>query len=139
MAETADNSTENEQVVTAVDIMNQQTALEQEAQEVLPGKFESCTFDQGYIRQALYACKTCTPPDHEPAGMCYSCSIACHSDHELYELFPKRNFRCDCGLPGKFSDRPCELATRRKRATQKNEDNVYNHNFRGLYCRYVVA
>lgn len=127
----------DQKVVTALDIIEQQAALEKEAQEVLPGKFEKCTYEQGYIRQNLYACKTCTSSEDEPAGMCYSCSIACHSDHELLELFPKRNFRCDCGLPGKFGGHPCELASRQKRDAPPNDKNQYNHNFRGYYCRYA--
>ncbi|KAI9314723.1 hypothetical protein BX666DRAFT_1962790 [Dichotomocladium elegans] len=129
----------NECIVTAVDIVEQQAALEREAQEVLPGKFEDCTFDKGYIRQGLYACKTCQKDGgdskSERAGMCYSCSIACHTDHELIELFPKRNFRCDCGLPGKFGSNRCQLPSRQKIGIQKNEKNKYNHNFDGRYCR----
>jgi len=31
------------------------------------------------------------------AGFCYSCSITCHTDHDVYELWTKRHFRCDCG------------------------------------------
>ncbi|ORY92209.1 hypothetical protein BCR43DRAFT_497965 [Syncephalastrum racemosum] len=125
----------SEEVITAQEYIDRQTALEKEAQEVLPGKFEKCTFEQGYIRQALYACKTCTRSDDEPSGMCYSCSIACHSDHELLELFPKRNFRCDCGVPGKFGGTPCELSKGQQKATSDNDKNTYNHNFKGLYCR----
>ncbi|KAG0165073.1 hypothetical protein DFQ30_009004 [Apophysomyces sp. BC1015] len=120
-----------EDTVTAVDIVQQQVILEQEAQEALPGKFESCTFELGYVRQPLYACKTC---GSDQAGMCYSCSIACHADHELYELFPKRQFRCDCGIDGKFKH-PCQLMTPLKQKTRTNDNNAYNHNFQGHYCR----
>lgn len=127
----------SEDVMTAQDYIDRQTALEKEAQEVLPGKFEKCTFEQGYIRQPLYACKTCTGPGDEPSGMCYSCSIACHSDHELLELFPKRNFRCDCGVPGKFGGSSCELTKGQQKAAAVNNQNTYNHNFKGLYCRCV--
>ncbi|CAO3595473.1 unnamed protein product [Absidia cylindrospora] len=133
-------------IVTAVDIINEQAQLERDARETLPGKFETCTFNQGYIRQPLYACKTCLPPPTEdtkrdaletkfqPAGMCYSCSIACHADHILYELFPKRHFRCDCGVKDKFGDHRCELGAAEKQNVS-NKDNCYNHNFVGRYCR----
>ncbi|ORZ09546.1 hypothetical protein BCR42DRAFT_423629 [Absidia repens] len=132
-------------IVTAVDIINEQAQLERDAQATLPGKFETCTFNQGYIRQPLYACKTCSPPPKDterdapetkfqPAGMCYSCSIACHADHVLYELFPKRHFRCDCGVKGKFDEHRCELAVVEKQNVS-NKDNCYNHNFIGRYCR----
>ncbi|KAJ8654807.1 hypothetical protein O0I10_009528 [Lichtheimia ornata] len=131
----ADDSSNQEKIVTAIDIVDQQTALEKEANEILPGKFEACTFDKGYIRQPLYACKTCSHDNTEPAAMCYSCSIACHADHELFELFAKRNFRCDCGIEHKFGEHPCQLSSLSKQQTASNDDNAYNHNFFGHYCR----
>ncbi|KAI9278344.1 hypothetical protein BDA99DRAFT_600056 [Phascolomyces articulosus] len=125
---------DNDQIITAVDIVDQQQKLEQEAQQVLPGKFETCTFDQGYIRQALYSCKTCYPNEQDLAGFCYSCSIACHADHELFELFPKRHFRCDCGI--KKTNQKSESACCTLRENKEpNPENKYNHNFRGRYCR----
>ncbi len=49
-------------------------------------------------RQALYACGTCIDKDaKDPAGICLACSLHCHEGHELYELYTKRLFRCDCG------------------------------------------
>ncbi|KAI9290069.1 hypothetical protein BC943DRAFT_313222 [Umbelopsis sp. AD052] len=69
--------------------------------------------------------------------MCYGCSIACHADHEVLELFPKRNFRCDCGLKSKFGGAACELDMESK-AGFRNDDNTYNHNFIGQYCRCNV-
>ena len=138
------NNNNNDQILTAVDIVDQQQKLEREAQQVLPGKFEKCTFDQGYIRQALYSCKTCYPEEADLAGFCYSCSIACHADHELFELFPKRHFRCDCGLLKKNnnnnkagdneeSSSSCCCTLRDNK--EPNLENKYNHNFRGRYCR----
>lgn len=32
-----------------------------------------------------------------PAGICATCSITCHSEHEQVELFSRRHFQCDCG------------------------------------------
>ncbi|KAI7902047.1 putative zinc finger in N-recognin-domain-containing protein [Cokeromyces recurvatus] len=119
--------------VTALDYLQRQEQLEKDAQSILPGKFEKCTFPFGYIRQPIYACKTCSID--EPAGICYSCSIACHAEHDLLELFPKRHFRCDCGLSGKLNDYPCRLTLPAKRIIKKNEENKYNHNFEGRYCR----
>lgn len=130
----ADN--DRDKIVTAIDIVDQQAALEKEANEILPGKFEVCTFDKGYIRQPVYACKTCSHDNNEPAGMCYSCSIACHADHELLELFAKRNFRCDCGVDSKFGGHPCQLSSQSKQQTASNDGNTYGHNFFGHYCRY---
>ncbi|CAO0794321.1 unnamed protein product [Mucor circinelloides] len=121
---------------TALDYIQRQEKLEKDAQDILPGNFDKCTFSLGYIRQPLYACKTCTV-DHneEPAGMCYSCSIACHASHDLFELFPKRAFRCDCGLSGKFGGHGCSRMVPEKLDFAANEKNQYNHNFKNLYCR----
>lgn len=134
----AESRAEAENTVTAVEYLENQLALEREAADILPGKFENCTFNLGFIRQAVYACKTCSGLDPaNPAGMCYGCSIACHADHEILELFPKRNFRCDCGLKSKFGGNSCQLDMDDK-ATTRNEDNSYNHNFIGEYCRCKV-
>ena len=48
-------------------------------------------------RQALYACGTCMDQTNKLAGVCLACSLTCHDGHTLYELYTKRNFRCDCG------------------------------------------
>ncbi|KAI8330137.1 hypothetical protein BD560DRAFT_416474 [Blakeslea trispora] len=120
---------EEEETITAVDYVETQEELEREAYSTLPGKFEKCTFPMGYIRQPIYACKTCQVDS--VAGICYSCSIACHASHDLLELFPKRHFRCDCGL----LDHPCELMIPAKKMIQFNDQNQYNHNFKGRYCR----
>jgi len=81
-------------------------------------------------RQALYACETCSTADREPAGVCLACSLTCHDGHQLTELYTKRNFRCDCGN-SKFSGvLTCKLC----RDKEPRNDNVYSHNFRGLYC-----
>lgn len=60
----------------------------------------ACTYVQGYITQPIYACATCTRGGlREPFGFCFGCSMNCHVDHDVYELFDKRHFRCDCGTP----------------------------------------
>lgn len=123
----------NENTMTALDYIQKQEELEREAREALPGKFEKCTFPLGYIRQPVYACKTCD----SLSGMCYSCSMSCHADHELLELFAKRHFRCDCGLLDKFDNHPCSLTIPAKKIIKTNDENKYNHNFRGFYCRYI--
>lgn len=59
-----------------------------------------------------------------------ACSIACHTDHEQIELFPKRNFRCDC--PTSALPHACTL---HKAPEDANEGNIYGQNFKGLFCR----
>jgi len=90
---------------------------------------DACSYVKGYVtRQALYACLTCTK-DGEVGGVCLACSLVCHAECDLIELYTKRAFRCDCG-----NDRyktPCSLDSTK---TAKNEKNQYGQNYRGLYC-----
>ncbi|KAG0325131.1 putative E3 ubiquitin-protein ligase ubr7 [Dissophora globulifera] len=90
-----------------------------------------CTNSLGYLRQKVYACLTCNPNPSQEAGICYSCSISCHGEHNLVELFTKRHFRCDCGTD-KFKDTPCKLDP--KTAGSVNALNQYNHNYLGRFC-----
>ena len=92
----------------------------------LPHSFSNCTYPLGSIRQAVYLCLICA----SPRGICSACSIACHGDHEQLELFPKRNFRCDC--PTNVLAHACTL---HKTPQIENEGNTYGQNFRGRFCR----
>ena len=84
----------------------------------------------GYVnRQALYSCLTCKTKNGEPAGVCLACSLTCHENCELIELYTKRNFRCDCRTE-KFQ-RPCQFG---QKVLEKNEKNLYGQNFDGKYC-----
>jgi len=106
----------------------------------------NCSYKNGYVyRQALYFCLTCLNETKEKLtadelksndflhGICLACSYECHANHELLELYTKRDFSCDCGN-GKFSKSKtsqCKLDTSKKLL---NESNKYNHNFNGVYC-----
>ena len=109
--------------------------------------FDSCTQPLGSLKQNLFSCLTCNPPPpspsgpYEPAGVCYSCSISCHGEHELVELFARRNFTCDCGTNRLPSTSPCTLradpATGSKGSTHSEapaQGNTYNQNFRNRFC-----
>lgn len=108
--------------------------------------FDQCTYHLGPLRQTLFSCLTCnTPPSdpsqpYRPAGVCYSCSISCHGEHNLVELFTKRNFVCDCGTTRMPSTNPCTLRTDPKTKTRgvhsekPAESNRYCHNFRNQFC-----
>ncbi|XP_043373805.1 putative E3 ubiquitin-protein ligase UBR7 isoform X1 [Dermochelys coriacea] len=121
-----------EPVVSLADVLAENEELEKEARAVLGGSdHERCSYSQGAVkRQALYACSTCTPPGEEPAGICLACSYECHGTHKLFELYTKRNFRCDCGN-SKFKNLQCKLFPEKGKV---NSGNKYNHNFYGLYC-----
>ncbi|EPQ26951.1 uncharacterized protein PFL1_05586 [Pseudozyma flocculosa PF-1] len=140
---------EEEVGFTAADLIARQARLEAEATDAIPFRFDTCTHSMGYIRQPAYACKTCGG-----GGVCAACSVACHSDHDLVELFNKRNFRCDCGTPNLYRTRqpnschrkvaideqleyppaslPCTL--RKPGFDPQNEANRYNHNYDGAFC-----
>uniref|UniRef100_A0A3P9HNS6 Putative E3 ubiquitin-protein ligase UBR7 n=2 Tax=Oryzias latipes TaxID=8090 RepID=A0A3P9HNS6_ORYLA len=121
-----------EQTVSLVDVLEEDEELEEEASAVLAGSdSDHCSYPLGYVkRQALYACNTCTPKGGEAAGVCLACSYKCHEGHELFELYTKRNFRCDCGNR-KFSDLQCKLQPEKD---DINSLNKYSHNFFGVYC-----
>ena len=110
-------------------------------------KFENCTKTLGKLRQVLFSCLTCNPPSanpsdpYNPAGVCYSCSIQCHGEHTLVELFNKRDFICDCGTARLPATSPCSLRinpeTNVKGGVHSEESastNKYNHNFKNRFC-----
>lgn len=110
-------------------------------------QFDTCTQPLGPLRQSLFSCLTCNPPPastdaaNTPAALCYSCSISCHGEHDLVELFTKRDFVCDCGTTRLPRSAPCTLrlneATGQKggiTGDTPRRDNKYNHNFAGKFC-----
>ncbi|KAI0646315.1 hypothetical protein C8Q79DRAFT_1000677 [Trametes meyenii] len=117
---------------TLASVFESQTSLLQEAALALPHQFSQCTYALGHIRQAVYLCLSCArdAPSSPPRGLCSACSVACHTDHEQLELFPKRGFRCDC--PTRALAHSCTLHTTLE---EPNEKNVYGQNFRGVFCR----
>lgn len=132
------NKNENQEkdegnVVTMVDVLEEENELEEDANAVLGGSDDkTCTYSKGYVlRQPLYSCKTCNPVDNGTlAGICLGCSYKCHENHELVELYTKRNFRCDCGN-SLFPNNKCNLEPVKD---EINNLNSYNQNFTGVYC-----
>lgn len=145
--------------VTALDYLDDQKRLEEEARTLMPFDPNQCTYVKGELRQPVFACLTCSKQNlDEPIGVCYSCSIQCHSTHELIELFSKRNFVCDCGTT-KMSKTPRGACKLRSHSTTNNHEsrsrsgsfgsfnrvqleaedipslsNTYNQNYQGLFC-----
>lgn len=107
----------------------------------MPYEPDKCTFNDPIEligRQQVYACLTCFKNPRNKGqrnGICYSCSIQCHGDHDLVELFTKRNFTCDCGTTRMESAGGCNL---RKNFSSldppESVTNMYNHNFEGRFC-----
>ncbi|KAM7196528.1 protein mlo2 [Naviculisporaceae sp. PSN 640] len=132
---------------TAADFLREQERLEADAREALPYSIEHCTKPLGPLRQAVFACLTCNPPPsnssdpYNAAGVCYSCSVQCHGEHNLVEIFTKRNFTCDCGTTRFPATSPCALrineTTKLKGGVHSEEpdvNNKYNQNFRNRFC-----
>lgn len=132
---------------TASDYIDSQLQLEADAREALPYAFDHCTQPLGALKQNLFSCLTCNPPPDSPsdaftpAAVCYSCSIACHGEHTLVELFNRRNFTCDCGSTRLPATSPCTLridpATGMKGPVHSQlpaEGNTYNQNCRNRFC-----
>lgn len=132
MSEKPSDDIEEENSVTMLDVLREENRLEEDACAVLGASDDkNCTYAKGYIRQALYACKTCCPEKGESrAAVCLACSFHCHEGHELVELYTKRHFRCDCG-GSKFNGRKCNLDNSK---SPTNSENKYNQNFDGVYC-----
>lgn len=131
--ETEDNE---EEVVTLSDVLKHNEHLSETADAVLGDASDThCSYPMGYMRQAVYACMTCTPDallkPETRAGVCLACTYNCHQDHELVELYTKRAFRCDCGNDKFPKTNPCKLEAD-KAAT--NSRNTYSQNYGGLYC-----
>ncbi|KAF9314777.1 hypothetical protein BG003_003849 [Podila horticola] len=117
-----------EETITVSEYIAEQERLEK-VLELYSLLIHNSRLSMGYIRQPVYACLTCNPT--EEAGICYSCSISCHGDHNLVELFTKRHFRCDCGTD-KFKTVACKLDP--KTDGHIKTLNQYNHNYLGRFC-----
>ena len=121
--------------------MNQMVAFARESTErdlflqQLEDSEETCTYDEGAVTQAIWACVTCYEAqkqekgEYNMFGVCAACVAVCHKQHVLYELLDKRNFRCDCGTPR--SSLTCSFGGNRE---EDNLNNTYNQNFNGIYC-----
>lgn len=120
------------QVLSLPEVIDEDDALHSAADAVLgASNAEECSYSNGYMkRQALFACATCTIRHGECAGVCLACSLECHDGHEMFEIYTKRAFRCDCGNR-KFVDLRCKLDPAKKKTNSKN---IYGQNFKGLYC-----
>lgn len=142
------SSAQSEESQTAADFIRDQMQLEADAREALPYKIDNCTKPLGALRQSVFACLTCNPPPEDPkapydkaAGVCYACSVQCHGEHNLVEIFTKRNFTCDCGTTRFPETSPCTLRvnpvtnTRGDvRSEEPDANNRYNQNFRNRFC-----
>ncbi|KAI8917830.1 hypothetical protein DFJ77DRAFT_531536 [Powellomyces hirtus] len=135
-----------EGTITIVDFLNQQENLLQEASEVLPGVIDKCSYDKGYIRQNVYACRTCqTGAEGESrAGVCYGCLWQAHYNFQFLMLqlthlngstVPYKLSRCSrIVLQETFQKLPGKCTLQRKDEEEENGENKYNGNYDGAFC-----
>ncbi|WVF72282.1 hypothetical protein IAT40_007094 [Kwoniella sp. CBS 6097] len=144
--------------ITLQSLIDTSDRMAEEAREALPYSFDECTYDKGYLRQSVWSCLDCGEK-----GVCYGCSISCHSEHRLVELWTRRHFRCDCPTtptqpePSSASTsanttnstsqsastsqnprvkrRKCTLYPPEKQPQAFNEENSYTQTFQGKFCR----
>ncbi|KAJ3304873.1 hypothetical protein HDV03_002255 [Kappamyces sp. JEL0829] len=122
---------EPEEEKTAVDVLQDLLDLEDEAREALPYDPRECFHGKGSIKQLLYSCVTCAQATGKDVGVCYGCFVQCHTDHQVHELFYRRDFTCDCGT--ERSSVSC-VFQRPEESRSASAANKYNHNFKGINC-----
>ncbi|EDW04261.1 putative E3 ubiquitin-protein ligase UBR7 [Drosophila grimshawi] len=141
MGDSNETNPQDQSTITMLDVLEEEAEMEEEYAAVLGGSDEKeCTYAKGAIdRQALYSCLTCCPAARtdptKSAAICLACSYRCHENHELIELYTKRNFRCDCPTLRLGADKRCALNPQLDALQAPNAENLYNHNFQGLYCK----
>nr|XP_019042807.1 E3 ubiquitin-protein ligase UBR7 [Kwoniella bestiolae CBS 10118]OCF21737.1 E3 ubiquitin-protein ligase UBR7 [Kwoniella bestiolae CBS 10118] len=123
--------------ITLQSLIDTSDRMAEEAREALPYSFDECTYDKGYLRQSVWSCLDCGEK-----GVCYGCSISCHSEHRLVELWTRRSFRCDCPTSSTQPEpippakrRRCGLYPPDEQPQEPNEKNKYTQNFQGKFCR----
>ena len=120
-------------------------------QKVAGPQLTDCTYARGPMTQPIYSCLTCmrTRADGavEYAALCGSCALHCHGDHDVEEVFNKRDVQCDCPTlasrrpvsPSSSPDAPPAVVRCTLNAADgvypANASNAYGHNFAGRYCR----
>lgn len=114
--------------------LEEQSQLERNAKEFLPGNIDECTYSLGQIRQSLFACVTC-----QNVALCEACAVKCHTTHTVVELSSKRNTACDCGTTKTKS--PCfvrypawETLDFKDYTPDTAYNNKYCHNYQGKFC-----
>mmetsp|Transcript_19387 Transcript_19387/g.74451 ORF Transcript_19387/g.74451 Transcript_19387/m.74451 type:complete len:438 (+) Transcript_19387:201-1514(+) len=102
------------------------------------GDDKRCTFLEGgdsgtTFVQPMFSCYDCMEKAGVPFAFCFGCSMNCHLDHRLEEVFDKRDMRCDCGA-GFLATATSRCQLMDKSMTEGYDDKKYGHNFRGRYC-----
>lgn len=115
---------------TLQEYVQEQQRLEEAAKELLPGRFDKCTYGHGHAYQSIFVCMTCSTDKSRPLSVCYGCSISCHTSCTLIELGARRDIRCDCG--NSSARKKCSLYAGKEPVNAGNDYS--SHNFQGHFC-----
>lgn len=117
--------------ISASEYISRQEELNNEARQLMPWDASKCTYEMGALRQQVYVCRT------HNVGICYSCSIQCHTHCDIVELFTKRRFTCECGTEKDSNVGENGLRCQLRKNTEADIAslaNRYGHNFQGQFC-----
>ena len=100
------------------------------------GDEDKCTHCQGNMpTQSVYLCRTCTAEFGRKVVICFGCSLECHGEHDILELWKKKDIQCCCGT-GDLAT--CALASGvnddGNREINTDQNFAPAHNFEGLFC-----
>lgn len=90
-----DQTVQEQDEIDLVDYVARLDEQERLAKEEMPFDTSRCSFKR--LNQSIYSCRTCFKATGQLKGVCYACSISCHTSHELVDLGFRRAFKCDCG------------------------------------------
>jgi E3 ubiquitin-protein ligase UBR7 len=99
---------------------------------LMGGDPSRCTYPDGPLSQPLFTCLACNERDGgKPRGLCFGCSVECHSDHAeaIVELYWKRDYQCECGAGDGCG--PCSFGEGRR---ERREANRVTQNFSSRFC-----
>lgn len=72
-------STETDSITTLSAHLDHVDSLNAQAKELMPFKVDECSYEQGYVRQKVWSCRTCSREGDGEVGVCYACSVSCHA------------------------------------------------------------
>jgi E3 ubiquitin-protein ligase UBR7 len=90
---------------------------------------KKCSYNDGYLMQEVFYCKTCFENNKRKAGICFGCSFQCHDGHDVESAGLRKKFKCDCG--NSLFENICVLSQNKD---SFNQQNKYNKNFEGNFC-----
>ena len=125
-----DQEEQDEQSIDLVDYVARLDEQERLAKEEMPFDTSRCSLKR--LNQSIYSCRTCFKATGQLKGVCYACSISCHTRHDLVDLGFRRAFKCDCGGT---NDCNVSVTVTRKEGEEEEKNNYEKAgNFASRFC-----